>query len=143
VPLVGLALLGALAGQRLLLNFYFPGAFMLLSVLLVALFWGVWPALFAVLLATIAFDYAYFPPAGQFNLTSWNGTLHILLFFISGVIIAIITGQRESARLNALLAEQTHRLSALVDVLLDLSSIRSGKIPLRLGSTFFVELPIR
>jgi hypothetical protein len=41
VPFVGLALLGALAGQRLLLNFYLPGAFMLLSVLLVALFWGV------------------------------------------------------------------------------------------------------
>jgi signal transduction histidine kinase len=37
------------------------------------------------------------------------------------------------------IAEQTHRLSALVDDLLDLSSIRSGKIPLRLGSCDLLE----
>jgi signal transduction histidine kinase len=208
VPFVGLAMLGVLAAQNFLPHFYFPGTFMLLTVLLVALFWGVGPALFTVLLASVTFYYFYASPAWQFNLTNWNGMLQILPFFLSGVFIAIITGQRESARLHALLAEeeaqehadelenvnaellqtnqlqdqflsmashelktpittirgqaqialrrlsqqrdlpselpnlsislekidaQTHRLSTLVDDLLDLSSVRSGKIPLRLG----------
>src|SRR5215472_19026076 len=112
LAIIGLSLLGVSVGQYFLPHFYFPGAFMLLSVLLIALFWGVGPALFAVLIGTIAFDYLYIPPTSQFSFTSWNGLFQILPLFISGVIVAIITGQRESARLHALEAEQEAQLRA-------------------------------
>ncbi len=207
VPLVALGILAGLLEQQLLPKLYFPSIAMLLSVLIVALFWGVGPALFSVLLATLALDYFYFPPFLQFSPFSWNTLLQLLPFIIGGIIIAIIIAQRESARYRALYAEQiaqehadelalanqqleeanqlkdqflsmashelktpittirgqaqvvlrrlskqqapsseqaivqtalqkienqTHRLSALVDDLLELSSMRTGKISLRL-----------
>jgi signal transduction histidine kinase len=207
VPLVALGILAVMLEKHLLPSFYFPGVAMLLSVLLVALFWGVGPALFSVLLAALALDYFYFPPFFQFSAFTWNAILQLLPFIIGGIIIAIITAQRESARYRALFAEQlaqehadelalanqeleqanqlkdqflsmashelktpittirgqaqivlrrlskqpepsseqaavqtalqkieeqTHRLATLVDDLLELSSMRSGKVSLRL-----------
>ena len=206
IPIVALGLAGVLLGKYLLPHFYFPGVTMFLSVVFVALFWGVGPALFAVLLSAAALDYFYISPIGVVTLTSWDGLIQLSPFILSGVIIAIITGQRELARLHALFAvqtanehaeeleqtnqeleqanklkdqflsmashelktpitairgqaqvsllrlkkaktsteldamrgtlekidEQTYRLASLVDDLLDLSSIRAGKIELRL-----------
>ena len=206
-PLVALSILAVLVEQHFLPNFYFAGAPMFLSVLLVALFWGVGPALFSILLGTVGLDYFYIPPIRQFSIFSWDGLLQLLPFIIGGVVIAIITAQRESARYRAHFAEliaqehadelalanqeleqanqlkdqflsmashelktpittirgqaqivlrrlskqqelsseqattrtalekideQTHRLTTLVEDLLDLSSIRAGKISLRL-----------
>jgi len=85
---------------------------MIVAVLLVALIWGVAPALFAVLLSALALDYFYIPPGGQFSLNSWPGVLQILPFVIAGFIIALISGQRESARLRALFAEQEAQAQA-------------------------------
>ena len=206
VPLVGLAISLVLLEKMLIHDFYFPGAPLFLAIVLIALIWGTGPALFSVLLSTLALDYFYLPPFGQFNLAIWPGALQILPFFLAGIVIAIISGQREVARRRALFAEQelqthadeleqanqeleeanqlkdqflsmashelktpittirgqaqvmlrrlskqkelpgefsdvrtalerideqTYRLTALVDDLLDLSSMRSGKIELR------------
>ncbi|MBV9228515.1 MAG: HAMP domain-containing histidine kinase, partial [Chloroflexi bacterium] len=87
-------------------NFLFPDSVMVLPILLVALFWGVGPALFTLLLSTLALDYEVVPPLGQLNLDSWLNTAQFLPFIISGLAIAIIIAQRERARLNALAAEQ-------------------------------------
>ena len=106
VPVVGLAILGVLLLKYYLPAFAFPGVLMFLAVVVIALFWGVGPALFSVVLSAIALDYLYFSPVGQFTLNSLPGLLQILPFVVSGIIIAIITGQRESARLRALFAEQ-------------------------------------
>ncbi|HKF35748.1 MAG TPA: DUF4118 domain-containing protein [Ktedonobacteraceae bacterium] len=107
VPIVGLGLAAVLLMKYVLPgNFYFPDIPMMLSVLLVALFWGVRPALFAVLLGAVALDYFYLPPVLQFDLTSWEGIVQVLPFVVAGLVIAIITGQRESARMRALIAEE-------------------------------------
>ena len=106
VPLVALGILAVMVEQHLLPNLYFPEVAMLLSVLLVALLWGVGPALFSVLLAALALDYFYFPPFLQFSPLTWNALLQLLPFIIGGIVIAIITSQRESARYRALFAEQ-------------------------------------
>lgn len=106
VPIVGLAMLGILLIKLFLLAFSFPGVLVFLAVVVVALFWGVGPALFSVLLSALGLDYLYFPPIGQFTVFNLPGLLQILPFVVSGIIIAIITGQRESARLRALFAEQ-------------------------------------
>ena len=206
VPVVGLAISLVLLEEKLIHDFYFPGAPLFLAIVLVALMWGTGPALFSVFLSTLALEYFYLPPLVQFNLGNWPGVLQILPFFLAGIVIAIISGQREVARRRALFAEQglqehanelertnqeleqanrlkdqflsmashelktpitairgqaqimlrrlskqkelpgefsdvrtalekideqTYRLTALVDDLLDLSSIRSGKIELR------------
>ena len=107
VPIVGLGLAAVLLMKYLLPgNFYFLDTPMMLSVLLVALFWGVRPALFAVLLSAVALDYFSIPPVLQFSLTNWEGILQVLPFVVAGLVIAIITGQRESARMRALIAEE-------------------------------------
>ncbi len=114
IPLVGLTLLGVTWEQHVFPHFYFSGGPLLLAVMLIALIWGVGPAIFAALLSALALLYLYMPPFGIFdlnswknlNLSDWNSLLPILPFFISGIIIAVITSQRESARQRALFAEQ-------------------------------------
>jgi signal transduction histidine kinase len=110
IPVMGLDLLAIMAGRLIFPGFYFPGVAMFLAVVVMALFWGVGPAFFTVLLSSVALYYFYLPslePAtGPFFILSWEGLLDLAPFIVSGIIIAIITGQRESARLRALFAEQ-------------------------------------
>lgn len=87
-------------------SFVFPGLPPLLSILLIALLWGMGPALFSVAISAFALDYFYLPPLHRFDLTTLSGVVQVLPFVAAGLIVAIITGQRESARLNALMAEQ-------------------------------------
>lgn len=106
IPLVALGLVAFLLGRQVMSTLYFPGSFIFLSILAVALFWGVGPALFSVLLSTLGLDYFYVSPTTQTTMGSWNGFLQLALFIVAGIIIAIITGQRESARRQALFAER-------------------------------------
>ncbi len=108
VPLIGPWFLVAHLEVLLLHGVYFPGLPLILPVLIVALIWGTGPALLSVLLGTLVLDYFFLPPEG-FNITSLDGVLRILPFVISGIIIAIIAGQREVARRRALFAEQEVR----------------------------------
>jgi signal transduction histidine kinase len=208
LPFVAVATIFTVLMKYILPRFYFPGSTMLLAIILVALLWGIGPALFSVFLSTISLDYFYIPSGSQFSIDSRDGLIQILPFFLIGILIAIISGQREAARRRALFAEQalteraddleqaneelkevnkakdqlismashelktpittirgqaqvmlrrlkkqkelphefvdvrtalerideqTYRLSTLVDDLLDLGSIRAGKIELRLG----------
>jgi signal transduction histidine kinase len=108
VPIVGLGLLAVNLERLLLHGIYFPGLPLILPVLIVALIWGTGPALLSVVLGTLVLDYFFLPPEA-FNISSWDGVLRILPFIISGIIIAIIAGQREAARRRALFAEQEVR----------------------------------
>jgi len=214
-PIVGLGLLVLLLEQLALPNLYFPGTPLLIATLLVALFWGVGPALLSVALGTICLDYFYISPYLRFNILSAQGILQLLPYIIAGLVVAIIIAQREGARYRALYAEQvanehadelartnaeleqanqlkdqffsmashelktpitsirgqaqlalrrmakertadsemapvrtalesineqTRRLNALVEDLLDLSSIRAGKIPLSMGKCDLAQL---
>jgi signal transduction histidine kinase len=112
VPLVGLAIFLVLLEKMFIYDFYFPGAPLILAIVLVALIWGTGPALFSVLLSTLALDYFYIPPSGLFNLVQWPGMVQILPFFLAGIVIAIISGQREIARRRALFAEQEIQIHA-------------------------------
>src|SRR5437762_3449212 len=49
VPLVALAMFSTLAIQNITTPFFFPGSLLTLAVLMVALFWGVGPALCSIL----------------------------------------------------------------------------------------------
>ncbi|MDQ2907309.1 MAG: ATP-binding protein [Chloroflexota bacterium] len=106
VPFTGLGLFIVIVEQSLMPHFYFPGAIMLLPVLLIALFWGLGPALLCVLISTLFLDYYYIPPARQFTWGGWDDIVGMLPYFIAGMCVAILVGQREAARRRALFAEQ-------------------------------------
>jgi signal transduction histidine kinase len=85
-------------------NFASSSSFMVLPVLFAALFWGVGPALFAILVGIVALDYWFVNPIYTLE-PNLDTIIQLLPFIISGLIVAIITAQRERARLNSLSAE--------------------------------------
>src|SRR5438034_3257645 len=110
--LVGLGLSVGLVERHLLLPFSFPGVPLLFVVVLVALLWGVGPATFAMLLSLLVLDYWYIPPFGTLGAYGWSGMLQLLTFAGAGIIIALLTNQREIARVRALVAEREAVLRA-------------------------------
>jgi signal transduction histidine kinase len=215
IPTIGLGLLALLLEPFFLTTFYFASTFLLVTTLLVALFWGVGPALFSVVLGTISLYYFYVSPVIHSSIPGTRDILQLLPYIIAGLVVAIITAQRETARYRALFAEevaneradelaranfeleqanklkdqflsmashelktpitsirgqaqlalrriakqrevssdistaytslekieqQTRRLDALVEDLLDLSSIQAGKIPLQMSKCDLVEI---
>lgn len=103
---VGVTSLGVLWIQHLFPQFYFFDGPLLLAIMVMALIWGVGPALFSALVSTAVLAYLYIPIPKSLDITVWNAFLPIAPFFLSGVIIAVVTGQRESARRRAHFAEQ-------------------------------------
>jgi len=105
VLLVGLSLFIGLVETQLLLPMAFPGVLLTLTVLIVALLWGVGPAVLTILLGLLALDYLYVSPFGSLGEYEVSGALQLLTFALSGVITTLLASQRESARLRALVAE--------------------------------------
>lgn len=100
---VGITLLGEL----LLPGFHFPSAVLLVAILCVALIWGVGPGLFAMFLSCAALFYFYIAPLGLHLLPkNWELLFQVLPFALAGLVVAVITAQRETARRQALRAEQ-------------------------------------
>ncbi len=110
--LVGLGLGVGAVETHLLLPFSFPGVPLLFAIVLVALLWGVGPAVFAMLLSLLVLDYWYVPPFGTLGAYGWSGMLQLLTFASAGIIIALLTNQREVARVRALVAEREAVLRA-------------------------------
>ncbi|GAC1624738.1 MAG: hypothetical protein NVS4B11_20240 [Ktedonobacteraceae bacterium] len=106
IVLIGSALLGTLFFRYMLGALYFPDSLFILAVLLTALIWSVGPAIFSLIVSTFVIDYFFVAPIGQLSLYSWNGITQVSPFVIAGLVIAVITGQREWARLQSLATEQ-------------------------------------
>ncbi len=106
IVLVGSALLGTWFLRMVLISLSFSDALFILSVLLTALFWGVGPAIFSLILSTFVLDYFFVLPVGQLDLFNWNGITQVIPYVIAGLVIALITGQREQARWRSLATEQ-------------------------------------
>ena len=101
VPIFLLALFIAVFLQNLLNRFLFPGTFLLMSILLVALVWGTGPAVWMLIISTIAIDYYFVPLIGHFALINGGDFLQVLPIFVNGLVIVLVTGQRERAYINA------------------------------------------
>jgi signal transduction histidine kinase len=106
IPFIGVTSLGVLWLQHLFPHFSFFDGLLLLAVMVIAMIWGIGPALFSALLSTAALVYMYIPLPASLDMTTLNALQPIAPFFLSSVIIAFITGQRESARRRAHSAEQ-------------------------------------
>jgi signal transduction histidine kinase len=105
IPLVGLTFLCSASIEKFLHPTYLPGSILTLAVLFSALAWGVGPALFSLLLCIGALDYFIVPPTGHLDFYALQGLGDLIPFTISGLVIALITAQRERARIRALVAE--------------------------------------
>ena len=127
--IVGLVLISIGLGigfleTQLLSPLSFPGLPLLFAVVLVALFWGVGPAAFAILLSLLVLDYFYVPPFGTLSGYGWNGLIQLLSFVAAGIVIAVLAHQREIARVRAVAAEReallrAHELEATFDAISD------------------------
>jgi len=103
--LVGLGLFLGLIEAQLLLPMAFPGVLLTLTVLIVALLWGVGPAVLALLSGLLVLDYLYVPPFGVLGGYEVSGALQLLTFTLAGIVTALLASQLESARLRAVVAE--------------------------------------
>src|SRR5581483_2564055 len=100
-----------LVGEMFLPRFYFPSVLLLVAILLASLFWGVGPGLLALALSCASLAYFYLAPFGGLSLTplNWELLFQMLPFVLAGLVVTIITSQRETARLHALQAMQLAR----------------------------------
>ena len=101
----------ALLGETFLPRFYFPSVFLLVAILLASLFWGVGPGLLALVLSCASLAYFYLSPFGRGSLAplDWELLFQLLPFALAGLVIAMITSQRETARQRALRMMQLAR----------------------------------
>lgn len=106
LPIVVVTALATLFIQHLLKEVYFPGSLLFLAVLLISIFWGVGPALLSVLLSTLFLAYIILPHLGHSTIENWQDAIQLVPFLCAGLIIALITAQRERARVKALTAER-------------------------------------
>jgi len=87
-------------------TFAFPGTLFFLVIVIVAFIWGLGPGIFMVGLSALALNYFSLPPHYQFTITAWAGVVQMLPFVIVGLLIAVITSQREAALRRAFAAER-------------------------------------
>ncbi|HEY4384211.1 MAG TPA: HAMP domain-containing sensor histidine kinase, partial [Ktedonobacteraceae bacterium] len=93
-----MALLVQFAFQRLGLGLYTATTVFYLTTAVVAWLWGIGPALLAVLLGYILLESFVVPPKGVFTFNGWSDLSLYLPFFLTQLLILVITTQRERAR---------------------------------------------
>ena len=106
LPLVGAIVLCIVYLAQFMGHLLFSSSLYILVVVCVALLWGVGPALFSIALSSGALYYFSVVPLMRNDWNDWQSIVQLLPFVVSGLIIALITSQRERARLQALEAEQ-------------------------------------
>lgn len=115
LPMVGIFVLFTMYFLQIVGRFLFSSTLYILVVLFIALLWGVGPAMLAIVLSAIALTHFFIFPLETWytiKLENWPDLLQLLPFIISGLIITLMTSQRERARLQALAAEQEAQLYA-------------------------------
>lgn len=114
LPLVATGAGLMLLAEVFLPRFYFSSVFFLVAILLTSLCWGVGPGLLALVLSCAALISFYFTPFWGQNMAplDWELLFQMLPFALAGLVVAIITSQRETARLRALQAMQLAREQA-------------------------------
>lgn len=83
------------------------GALPLLALVLVAIEFGAGPSLMATLLGAFLLDYLLLPPYQSFAIGKGASIVGVVIFFIVGVLLMHVVGQRERARRAALEARRT------------------------------------
>ncbi|GHO87304.1 sensor histidine kinase [Dictyobacter formicarum] len=105
IPATIIVLLCTLYVTKIFGQFFFPGTFSMVVIVMVALFWGAGPAIWSILLNAAVLYYFFVLPLNAYNYSNWRDALQLLPFVGSGLVIALITAQRERARFQAMETE--------------------------------------
>ena len=84
-------------------SFHFPGALMLLVVLVVSLFWGAGPGLTTLIGGTLLFVFLLLPPYYSLQFARVEDLAGVLIFLAVGVTISVVASQVERARAEAVM----------------------------------------
>ncbi len=106
VPLIGFVTIGNWYLSKILGQNVFPSSTFVVVILFIALLWGVGPSLLAIAAGCLSLDYFNIKPHGIIGFDNVQQIAQLAPFVVSGLIIALITAQREHARLQALATEQ-------------------------------------
>jgi signal transduction histidine kinase len=82
-----------------------PGAFLSLALVLVASFWGAWPAIVMLILVIGCLDY-FMTPRRYWLPADWQGALQLLLSGVVGLLLIWFIARRERAHIKALIAKE-------------------------------------
>jgi signal transduction histidine kinase len=97
LPLVGLGLLIPFGFQQWGIKNVFLDTPLVMVTLIIALTWGTEPAVFSILLGTLAFDVYFLSPPGSL-LHPWPVLLQLIPFVLAATIMVALAAQRERSR---------------------------------------------
>jgi len=100
IPLLLVVLFIPMLLERFIHPLLFPTVFLIPALALISFLWGIGPALLALVVSIIGLDVYFIPPVGQFTLFNWWDIAQLLPFFVSSLIIVLLTGQRERAYIH-------------------------------------------
>jgi signal transduction histidine kinase len=83
----------------------FVGAPVFLVTVLIAWLWGTGPAILAIVLGGLLLNDLFLPPLGSFTF-EWHESLPLVPLLLAELVVVLITAQRESARQQAMVAQQ-------------------------------------
>lgn len=106
VVFIGMAFLIPRAEQLLGVHDYFVGSLSMIVTLLVGWFWGVGPALLALLLSAFVLDYWLIPPVGGFDFFLWPDLVSFGPFLLIQLAVLGLIAVQKKARRQLLLARQ-------------------------------------
>ncbi|GCE17724.1 sensor histidine kinase [Dictyobacter kobayashii] len=112
IPATIIVLMCTMYVAKMFGQFFFPSTFCIIAIVFVALFWGAGPAVWSIMLNAAALYYFFVLPFNAYDYTNWRDALQLLPFIGSGLVIALITAQRERARFQALATELELQLYA-------------------------------
>lgn len=105
IPATVVVLMCTLYVTKVFGQFFFPSTFSIIVIVVAALFWGAGPAIWSILLNAAALYYFFVLPLSSYDYSNWRDALQLLPFVGSGLVIALITAQRERARFQAMATE--------------------------------------
>ena len=107
---VGLSFVVSFLVAQMHFPYSLPGVLLLCAVVILALLWGVGPAVFAVLLSLFALDYLAVPPFGVLAVPGWRSALQLLIFALAGIGVAALASRYEVAMWHHLAWERERAL---------------------------------
>lgn len=117
------------------------GFTLLLAVLLVSAAWGLAPAVFTAILATLAYNFFFFPPAGTFTIADPQNWIALATFLITAIVASQLADRARQQALDAnRRRHDVERLYAFSQNLLAIDSILEllNAIPARVVDAFGV-----
>ncbi len=99
--IMGIATIAVFIMRRLGIGLHANTAPFYLATIMLALLWGVGPALLGIVIGFLILDIAIIPPYGVLSFDGWGDLLIFLPIIVTQLLVVLITAQREKAKRKA------------------------------------------